>query len=1442
MKTNYLCLGRYILFFIALICSSFNAFGQYTNPKVILDYGTTQMPETVLTVDIDNDGSIDVVSHNRFGNSPINVSINNKDGQSFSNITLPDSHLFGAFGNLIAADLDKNGFTDIIAITDLGNQHYEKPNNQVVVWYNNGNRTFSNSRIIISNLDSGTELQVLDMDSDKDADIVLPSQYLEGSYRTAWLKNNGRSSKWELQIIKDAGGALNDSGMALMSAVADLNNDNIPDLFLYNGSSNGFIVYAGPSYIPKHIEIGFYASFGIGFYVADMDQDGDLDVIGGTEGSTKGLFILENLTDLKFKRHTLSNSTDGFDGFIVDDLDLDGYPDIISDCWYGCNLTYFKNLGNLNFDKENTTLNINITSSKNIAIADLDKDGKKDLVVSDQSMHNVKWYKSSFAIFTGIEAKFRAPNVRCYYTNINFQDMSRGSNITKWLWDFGDGSTSSEKDPTHTFTKAGTFSVSLTVTNSKGEKHTTTQPIKIDKAPVLSGVFTFNVCRNVNSSITVENTIEEAIYNWYYSDTDTTPFFSGSTLTKFFNDINTTLYVEKVSISGCKSKRVPVLIGTVPRLGTPTIQDVASNTGPAVLKLSPTNVYGDIYWYHNENDTLPFYVGPYYEKYFTQTESFYIESGARNSSCRSGSRVKVTAYISQRPLDAPSFVWADLALSKSYHSTSSNLQIDSYGNALALGTFSYDSLRAGDITISPSGNNKIQYLIKYDNEGEVVSGIGIIEKITGDLNTKQFIVDEDNNIVIAGPTTQGKIRVGDKIIEVERDEILISKLTPEGELLWYKQFPPNSSVQVTKSGVAVSTDFVGQETIDGRTFGSSDLPIEKFEIILKYGKNGILLWSKEISNFKYYSAINGEVIGYGTSSAVLDEDDNIYQYGRIENYILVDGTKISIPIANSTGGVILKYSPQGKLLWSKVISSDQNGLSLIDGKIKVKDGFLYITGDASRGETNFGDITLHGKINYIAKYDGDGELHWAKSLQVNAFGYFDSFNIDVDNDGNVGIIGVYPDNYVAIEGVRIKDDNNIPSEDASSWGVIAKYANNGALSWMRGISRTSALSGTFDKEGELLLHGTFIDSLNLDDIKLKGFINSPDQYPVNSMFTAKLGSAFKAIMAVNAACVEQPATFFDLSQESNDESILSREWDFGDGTKSVDKNPTHKYTTSSNYLVTLTIYGSKGTVKTISKNISLQSPVSIKYDIDFYFNNIDGCAPGTIRTNVSNPNMFDQHMGFDWFVNGEYKMTTNYGGSFNFKLKEGDKVLVRGKKVFEDNPCQSLYVFEKSKIYTSSIAGSLIIGLDLLWINNNYVFEASNGDFYRWYLDGVLLPDVGNRLVAKTYGTYKVEVITNGCIVSRIYRHTVTGVKDDLVPGVMVFPNPVLNEITIISEETPVNYIWIYDNTGQLIKEIHLKTGYKEKILNMRDLVPGLYFVKLAVTGDKTSLHKFVKQ
>ena len=50
---------------------------------------------------------------------------------------------------------------------------------------------------------------------------------------------------------------------------------------------------------------------------------------------------------------------------------------------------------------------------------------------------------------------------------VQFTDQSTGE-ITSWFWDFGDGETSTEQNPSHTYNSTGYFTVNLTVTGPGG--------------------------------------------------------------------------------------------------------------------------------------------------------------------------------------------------------------------------------------------------------------------------------------------------------------------------------------------------------------------------------------------------------------------------------------------------------------------------------------------------------------------------------------------------------------------------------------------------------------------------------------------------------------------------------------------------------------------------------------------------------------------------------------------------------------------------------------------------------------------------------------------------------------------------------------------------------------------------------------------------------------
>jgi PKD repeat protein len=70
-------------------------------------------------------------------------------------------------------------------------------------------------------------------------------------------------------------------------------------------------------------------------------------------------------------------------------------------------------------------------------------------------------------------------------TPLQFTDTST-ENPGSWMWDFGDGSTSNEQNPSHIYAQAGTYEASLVVTNCNGSDTSTTLTITVQEPPALT--------------------------------------------------------------------------------------------------------------------------------------------------------------------------------------------------------------------------------------------------------------------------------------------------------------------------------------------------------------------------------------------------------------------------------------------------------------------------------------------------------------------------------------------------------------------------------------------------------------------------------------------------------------------------------------------------------------------------------------------------------------------------------------------------------------------------------------------------------------------------------------------------------------------------------------------------------------------------------------------
>ena len=105
---------------------------------------------------------------------------------------------------------------------------------------------------------------------------------------------------------------------------------------------------------------------------------------------------------------------------------------------------------------------------------------------------------------------------------VQFTDLS-GDRPTSWLWTFGDGGTSTSQNPQHTYTAAGTYTVTLTATNEYGSDY----ELKTDYITVYGPVtaqFTANVTGGtapVAVQFTDLSTGGPTAWSWSFGDGNT---------------------------------------------------------------------------------------------------------------------------------------------------------------------------------------------------------------------------------------------------------------------------------------------------------------------------------------------------------------------------------------------------------------------------------------------------------------------------------------------------------------------------------------------------------------------------------------------------------------------------------------------------------------------------------------------------------------------------------------------------------------------------------------------------------------------------------------------------------------------------------------------------------------------------------------------------------
>lgn len=157
---------------------------------------------------------------------------------------------------------------------------------------------------------------------------------------------------------------------------------------------------------------------------------------------------------------------------------------------------------------------------------------------------------------------------------VSFTDNSvlGSSPIVEWLWDFGDGTTSLQQNPNHTYQFDGTYVISLQVKDENGLISTATQNIAVTDAGVVGPTASFSLDVNTGDApltVTAESTSTQGDANitqhfWEWGDGNSTP--SGTLVS--YNYQNPGMYTLRLTLTDADG------------LTSTTTQQVTVNTPP----------------------------------------------------------------------------------------------------------------------------------------------------------------------------------------------------------------------------------------------------------------------------------------------------------------------------------------------------------------------------------------------------------------------------------------------------------------------------------------------------------------------------------------------------------------------------------------------------------------------------------------------------------------------------------------------------------------------------------------------------------------------------------------------------------------------------------------------------------------------------------------------
>jgi hypothetical protein len=344
--------------------------------------GAMQGLAAVAAGDLDRDGDVDLVTGAE-GDSRVawleNRRVHRKP--AFAPAVLLPAQV-SATRDVVVCDLDGDGDLDVLSAS------YDDDR---VAWYENvlGDASRWHAHTVTTGANGASSVAAADLDGDGDLDLVSAADL---DNEITWYENrSGKANLWREHAVTTAVPG------ARAVVGADVDGDGDLDAVSASPNEDRVVWYEnrkgdGQEWTEHAIALGTNGAVAV--FTADLDGDGDLDVLSASSIDDRILLHSNLGRGLRWETHAISSEASGAASVFAGDIDGDGDLDVLSASDFDAKIAWYENLGGARRWRERV-ISTSANGASAVIAADLDGDGDLDVASASRFDDKIAWYRNS---------------------------------------------------------------------------------------------------------------------------------------------------------------------------------------------------------------------------------------------------------------------------------------------------------------------------------------------------------------------------------------------------------------------------------------------------------------------------------------------------------------------------------------------------------------------------------------------------------------------------------------------------------------------------------------------------------------------------------------------------------------------------------------------------------------------------------------------------------------------------------------------------------------------------------------------------------------------------------------------------------------------------------------------------------------------------------------